>query len=243
MAVKQIDTLLALKVLSYASGLTTNARAVGAVLVDRYNRKTGRCDPGLEGIALHLGISIRTVIRSIRQLETVGLLRKLRHGGHGNRNQYEPTWTRFAQLEAEWRARLRGRRTRACQEVSPPTGQVCHVPGDRAVTQTYQANLQTMKHYSGSRPNEERGRSPRATISVTPRSCDAADAEAERRWSKSLHLSFGTKPVTYGEIIAAITPEIQNAATSAERKQRGAGLGYILRHLKLGSGLHTQEEQ
>jgi len=55
MAVKQLDTLLAIKVLSYAPGLTANARAVGALLIDRYNRKTGRCDPGLEGIARPLG--------------------------------------------------------------------------------------------------------------------------------------------------------------------------------------------
>src|SRR5882762_8252529 len=99
MTVKQLDTLLAIKVLSYASGLSANARAVGALLVDRYNRKTGQCDPGLEGIASHLQISSRTVMRSVCQLEAAGLIRRLRHGGHGNRNQYEPNWVRFRELE------------------------------------------------------------------------------------------------------------------------------------------------
>jgi len=237
MAVKQLNTLLALKVLSYVSGLTANARAVGAVLVDRYNRKTGQCDPGLESIALHLGISARTVIRSVRQLEALGLLRKLRHGGHGNRNQYEPVWDRFELLEAEWRARLRRRGTSARQEMSPSTRHDCHLEGDKSVTQTYSTNLQTNELYSGSRSNEGKGKVPssiRRMIAITPGSGDAADAEAERRWTKALHDSFALKPLTYGEIIDAITPEIQAAATSAELKDRGAGFAYILRRLKLG---------
>lgn len=237
MGVNQINTLLALKVLSYVSGLTANARAVGAVLVDRYNRKTGQCDPGLESIALHLSISARTVIRSVRQLETIGLLRKLRHGGHGNRNQYEPVWSRFQELEAEWRARLRRRRFYASQEVSPSTGQACHVLGDKAVTQTYSNNNLPNETYSGSRPKEEMGsaRSPTSRImAITPRSRNVAEAEAERRWTAALHRFFASQPLTYGDIIAAVTPEIQAAATREELLHRGAGIAYIMRRLKLG---------
>jgi hypothetical protein len=71
-------------------------------------------------------------------------------------------------------------------------------------------------------------------IATTPRSHDAAKVEAERRWTKVLHASFALKPLTYGEIVDAITPEIHAAATSAELKDRGAGFAYILRRLKLG---------
>jgi hypothetical protein len=235
MKVKQLDTLLAIKVLSYAPGLTANARAVGALLVDRYNRKTGQCDPGLNSIATHLSVSSRTVMRSVRQLESADLLRKLRHGGHGNRNQYEPNWARFREIETEWCARLRQRRSGANPELSPSRRQTRHVEGDKPVTQTYSTNLQTDERYLGSRPNEERGRTqPSPRKMITPRSRDAAETEAERRWTKTLHDRFASKPLTYGDIVAAITPEIRIAATSAELKNLGAGFAYILRRLKLG---------
>jgi DNA-binding transcriptional ArsR family regulator len=246
MTVKQLDTLLAIKELSYAPGLSANARAVGALLVDRYNRKTGQCDPGLEGIASHLQISSRTVMRSVLRLEAAGLIRRLRHGGHGNRNQYEPNWVRFRELEADWSSRLRGPRSRVDREVSPPTRHSCHLEGDKTVAQTFRRNLQANKPYSGNRPNEKKGRkdfSHSTAIVITPRSSDAADAEAERRWAATLHDRFASVPVTYGEIVAAITPEIQSAATSAERQHRGAGFAFILRRLKLGPAPVTTEGQ
>ena len=245
MAVKPLDTLLAIKVLSYAPGLTANARAVGALLIDRYNRKTGQCDPGLESIASHVGINVRTVMRSVRQLETAGLLRKLRHGGNSNRNQYEPNWQRFRDLESAWRSRLRKRRLSARPELSPSTGQDCHLQGDKAVTQTYPINLQTMKLYSGSQPKEEvvGGRLPtRRTIALTPRSRNVSEAEAERRWTVALHECFGSMAMTYADIIDVITPEIQAEATTAELKQRGGGIAFILRRLKLGPDPRRNQE-
>jgi hypothetical protein len=42
-------------------------------------------------------------------------------------------------------------------------------------------------------------------------------------------------PVTYGEIVEAIDPSTQVAATSAELKRRGEGVRYILQKLRLGS--------
>lgn len=226
-----------MKVLAYAPGLTANARAVGALILDRFNRKTGQCDPGLEGIADHLRISTRTVIRSIQRLEAAGLLRKLRHGGHSNRNQYEPIWRRFDDLEAAWRESLRRRGTAAAdREPSPLTGQASHVPGDKAVTQTYSNNNLTEQTYSGGRPKEEigRARSPASRMmAITPRSRDVAEAEAERRWTAALHDVFSSRPLTYGDIIAAITPEIQMAATKAELEHRGAGIAHVMRRFKL----------
>jgi hypothetical protein len=245
MAVKPINTLLALKVLTYAPGLTANARAVGAVIVDRYNRKSGQCDPGLDGIAAHLGINSRTVMRSVSRLEVAGLLRKLRHGGHGNRNQYEPIWERFNALEEEWRARLKQRRSPADQKLSSSPRQGCHLEGDGVVTQTYRSNLHKLT-YSRSRPNEEIGKECSSTskaIAFTPRFRDASEAEAERRWTTALHECFGSLEVTYGEIIEVITPEIQAEATAVELTQRGSGIAFVLRRLKLGPDPRRDKEQ
>jgi predicted transcriptional regulator len=112
MALRRIDTLLALKAISLAPGLKENDRRVAAALVEHFNRETSQCDPGLKRIAGLLGISTRTVIRSTQRLENAGMFRKVRHGGHLNRNHYEPIWSRFRQIEVEWRARFRGAQPR-----------------------------------------------------------------------------------------------------------------------------------
>ena len=46
---------------------------------------------------------------------------------------------------------------------------------------------------------------------------------AERRWNDALSHEFSAKPVTYGDIIAAMTSEIQEAATDAELRAPGGG--------------------
>ena len=52
---------------------------------------------------------------------------------------------------------------------------------------------------------------------------DAASTVAERHWTGALHRQFSSMPITYGEIIEAIDPQIRAAATQAEMKRRGAG--------------------
>jgi hypothetical protein len=242
---RPLATLLALKVLTFAPGLTTNARTVGAVLLDRYNRKTGQCDPGIEGIARHVGVVERTVMRSIDRLVSTGLFRKMRHGGNGNRNQYEPNWQRFHELEAHWRLRLgNSGRDPASPKVSPSSGQDCHLSDDSGVTQTYTSNL-PKKTYSADHPNEGTGRvvhqAPRVPISSN-NAADAALAEAERRWTKAMHHAFASMPMTYGEIIGAITDTMQAAATQAEMRQRGAGLRYILQALKIPVSMRSSNQ-
>src|SRR4051812_2174078 len=107
MPTRRIDTLLALKVLNLIDGLAANDRRVGAVLIEHYNRETERCDPGIERVASLIGISTRTVMRCNERLVAAGLFRKIRHGGYGNRNQYEPIWIRFAEYEVAWRKKMK----------------------------------------------------------------------------------------------------------------------------------------
>jgi len=61
----------------------------------------------------------------------------------------------------------------------------------------------------------------------------AAQTAAERRWSDDLLRQFRTTPITYGEVIDAITPEIRLAAIEAESRKPGSGIGYILSTLKM----------
>jgi hypothetical protein len=245
--IRPLDTLLGFKALSLVSGLTENDRRVAATLLEHFNRKTGRCDPSLGRIAGLLGINTRTVIRSVARLEIAGLLRKHRHGGHLNRNSYEPLWPKLRELGAAWDARFK-RDSSARSSVSSGQGQPCHLEGDIAVTQTYPIKNLLNETCSGSRPRKENSRIPGRAYAyeaklrnTTTSSADVARAEAERRWSDALLKRFGHSPTTYSEIIAAISPEIQLGATNAELQQRGSGLAYIVRRLRLGDDLCPTE--
>jgi DNA-binding MarR family transcriptional regulator len=238
MAVRRIDTLLALKAVSLASGLKENDRRVAAALIEHFNRDTGQCDPGLKRIADLLGISARTVIRSVRRLEVAGLVRKVRHGGHLNRNHYELVWSRFQQIEAEWRARFARSAQSRVTEMSPTECQLCHMGRDSSGTQTCRTNLLNETCSKRLPKKQQAGRAFSSSSSTTAngtRSSQAARVEAERRWTDALHERFAHLPVTYAEIIDLIDTPMREAANDAEMRRRGSGLLHILRELQIRS--------
>jgi hypothetical protein len=104
MNVRPLDTLLAIKAIGLEEGLKPSDRRVGVLLLEHYNRRTGRCDPSMQRMGSLLGLSVRTIIRSTQRLEKAGLFRKTRHGGNFNNNFYEPMWARFADLHAAWQS-------------------------------------------------------------------------------------------------------------------------------------------
>jgi hypothetical protein len=238
MMMKPLETLLAIKVLGLVDGLCANDRRVAAVLIEHFNRKTNRCDPGLLRIAGLLGISERTVIRSVKRLERSGLFRKVRHGGYGNRNSYEPVWLLFERYEQSWRARFAPNKSSKVTGSSSKTRPACHLQDDSGVTQTYRTNNLHNETYSQGHPKNE-SKNTTTSASKNPqfgnRSMDAAMAQAERRWSNVLHEQFKAMPITYGELIEAITDDIRSAANAAEMQHRGDGVAYIFRQLKLGT--------
>jgi hypothetical protein len=245
MAISPLETLLALKAINLLPGLNSNDRRIGVALIEHFNRKTGRCDPGLGRIAALLGISKRTVIRSIHRLESVGLFKKTRHGGHFNRNSYEPIWPRFRAILALWDVRLRGTPSAKLTTMSPAARQDCHLGDDDPVTQTCTINL-PKETYRG--PPRKKGERAVLSTSAQPavhgkRSRDAAESAAERRWTSRLHEQFVSKPVTYGEIIELITPELQSAATKAEMRRAGTGLEYVLKQLGLADAFDAAGDQ
>jgi predicted transcriptional regulator len=239
MTVRRIDTLLALKAVSLAAGLKENDRRVAAALVEHFNRATSQCDPGLKRIAELLGISTRTVIRSTHRLEVVGLVRKVRHGGHLNRNHYELVWSRFQEIEAEWRARFARSAKSRVTEMSPAGCQPCHMGGDSSGTQTCRTNLlnETCSKRLPKKELEERAFSLSSSITAGgARSAEAARVEAERRWTNALHGKFAHLPVTYADIIDRIDTPMREAANDAEMRRRGNGLLHILRELRIPYG-------
>lgn len=228
------DILLALKAINLCPDLRNHDRSVAAAVLDHYNRQTGQCDPGFKRLAGLLGVCERTVMRSMDRIEAARLFRRIRHGGHLNRNSYEPNWACFREIEAAWNVRMK-RKANSSTEVSATTCQPCQVRGDNPDTQTCRRNL-SKETSQASHPRRKLGTlglsdssGPRLSVARS----DVARAEAERRWQTDLHREFSQLTMTYGQIIEAIDVDIQTAATDAELRYRGGGLAYVISKLRL----------
>lgn len=235
MQVQKGDILIALKAINLTPALGNSDRAVAAALLDHFNRKTGQCDPGIKRLARLLGISERTIFRSLKRIEADRLFRRVRHGGHLNRNSYEPNWPRFREIEAIWSAGMKPLHS-APTKLSPGYGQGCQLARDNGVDQTCRSNLSKATCPSGLPTWATTSSSPDIVTRSLERtsSQEASLNAAERRWWADLHEQFAALPTTYAEIISAIDGDIRHSATGEERKQRGAGLRYIVRRLRLG---------
>lgn len=230
MQLRKGDILIALKAINLTQGIGNRDRRVAAALLDHVNRKTGQCDPSIKRLSGLLGISERTVFRSLQRIEADRLFKRVRHGGHLNRNSYEPNWPRFREIEAIWSARMKPQRA-TMTDLSAGSGQECQLGPDAAVTQTCRINLSKetcsrgLPKKASAKPTT---RNPER-LSVQPgrRSAEAARAAAERRWSNDLHRRYAATPTIYGTVVEAITPAMREGATDAELHQRGGGLVYL----------------
>jgi hypothetical protein len=96
------DILIAFKVTALSDKLNSTEKQVAAALIDSYNRRTGRCDPSLETMAVWLGKSRRTVIRAVDRVVKLKFFRKIRHGGNNHCNSYEPQWDYYRAVELSY---------------------------------------------------------------------------------------------------------------------------------------------
>lgn len=250
---RPLDTTIAHKAINLMPELSGTEKRIAAAIIDHFNRKTGQCDPGFKRIAWLLGLSRRTVIRAVSQIERTGILLKVRHGGHLQRNSYAPVWARFRELEAAWNARFNTNRARPSHaKMSPGQCQVSPLPGDEIVTQTLLTN-----HLNETFPNKPDFSKAEGSCETTNRkrhsgrqmfksnqtkqfesgksaqaSGEAARTAAERRWNDALTDCFVGTPM-YAEIIASIDAAIVEAATHVEMHKPGTGLSCVLNYLRL----------
>jgi hypothetical protein len=245
--VHALPILIAFKVIALAEDLSAVERQVGATLLDSFNRKTGQCDPSLDRVAGLLNVHRRTVIRATAKLEAKGLFRKTRHGGHSHRNQYEPVWPKFRDLEAKWRIRFDAAAVAGRSGMSYSARHGSHNAGDVHATQTCCPN-QSKRTFANSPFDPSNG--PPAELRVSKssaikvqrpmppgpigsrtfstRSADAARAAAERRWSDNLRYELSSQVLVYGALVDFIDERLRIAATDAELLHRGGGLKLIL---------------
>lgn len=247
------NTLIAHKAISLAAELSNAEKRVAAAIIDHFNRRTGQCDPSLDCIAELIGMSRRTVIRATDRLQKLGFVRRIRHGGHYHRNSYEPVWSRFLQVEADWKSRRSARRARLdTPKLSSCSGQSRHVGGDTADPQTFTSNLlketsdvqRLSQSSTWSVSNDKSGSAIEANLlpnppnrdrtyrqpASTPSSTAVHDA-AERRWNSELMIQFRDQPWIYSRIVEEIDVKLMNAATEAELRHRGSGLSLLMDEL------------
>jgi hypothetical protein len=248
------NTLIAHKAISLASELSNSEKRVAAAIIDHFNRRTGQCDPSLDCIAELIGMSRRTAIRATGRLQKLGFIRRIRHGGHYHRNSYQPVWSRFLQVEADWKSRRSARRAKFdAPKVSSYSSQSRHLGGDTADPQTFTSNLLKetsdedallQKSDARSASNDKRGsaiganlrpNSPNQQRAYRPlgsrTSSTAARDAAERRWNSELMSYFRDQPSIYSRIVEAIDVKLMNAATEAELNHRGSGLSRLMDEL------------
>jgi hypothetical protein len=138
---QKFDTTLALKAVGLSDKLNGTEKRVATVLLDHFNRQTGRCDPSQETLATLLQMHRRTIGRAIAKVVKVGFFRMVRHGGNNHCNFYQPCWEFFRASEERWkRQRLEHARRFARTDLSPSPGQTCHTVDDSNASQTYSNN-------------------------------------------------------------------------------------------------------
>ena len=238
-------------------GYSANDKRVGGLLLVHFNRDTGRCDPGVDGISKRLKISRRSVLYSLDRIcaETDGLFERKVHGGINGRNSYRPRWDRAEEISEYYRDLVAGKIDAEstpgwCKELHENGAENCTLvvqksapkPEEKTkrINQRSDGNLQRserLRHPNGSgkqgKPNCQRTIPPPfANDRMTIGRSEAARESAKRRWYDDLVKRKGND---LRPIIDGITQEIQDAATEAELKQPGTGAGLII------LALHSQE--
>jgi hypothetical protein len=251
--IERVDTLLACKALALMPEMSAAERRVGAAIVDHFNRDDGRCDPSVGRLAEMLGLSHRTVLRAIYRHDRLGLILKDRHGGRFQRNSYEPQWSRFKEIEADWRARMRNPTAApSATSLRARSRQKSHLADDRPVTQTCSSNLlkepvregPAFEPTAARRGGDDAGPAgkekrlgfkpslPRMNRIPSQSASDAWRQSATRRWNNDLHDRYGNDPEAFGTIIGAIDDLLSAAVTVAEMRRTGAGLPFLLDQLR-----------
>lgn len=95
--------LLGFKAIVLHPELSGGSKAVGAIILDHYNKKTGQCDPSINRLTNLSGLNKSSVIRAIKELGKMGLITRISHGGGHERNRYLPSFDCFKQIEESWK--------------------------------------------------------------------------------------------------------------------------------------------
>jgi hypothetical protein len=253
--VSSLEALLAFKALLLLPNLSLSERRVAGILVDHFNRRDGRCDPGVDRMSELLGLDRSTVLRAVVSLHRRRICNRVRHGGKSQRNSYEPNWELLGEFLSSWNARLHGPSVAGVDVVAatpPKRSHAGHSAGGTDATQTCLKNpiqepagetprdlLVASRPRGGgvvgqARSNKDAG--DRSYQRRATRSREAASEAALRRWNDALLRRLRDRPEIYERVVQLVDAGLQADATAAEMRTRGAGVELIL--AALGPRLH-----
>ncbi len=236
------------------SALPSGHKRVAVALLEHRNRLTRRCDPSMQTLAALLQLSERSIVRAVNQLVREGYFKRFKHGGNFHCNQYEPIWSKFRELEADWVRRRHLHRARF--DRTKVAHDPCHLrqlADDSGVTQTCPNNSHSYETLSeGHRPEraDRTGQSSGEVAASTmeliaepiqqaasrlhvkqPKHSEIVRDAAERRWCNALTKRFSLHEQLFARILSAIDPALSSAATDTEIAVAGDGIKHIVAEL------------
>lgn len=248
----QKDFAIAYKAIALVHGLSGDAKSIGAIILSHFNAKTGQCDPGTDRLMARARVSKRTVVNATNELHARGLIVKIHHGGNGFRSRYQPNWTGFRQLVADFDSGeddgeiVQDRASTKCKNVHLDSAKSCTLTNIRnspkKLTDSDGAIGEVSSKPSGitsasanvDRVNElvreslQRSRaSYRAPLSVA-----SATAEAANRLSAQIEKQSETLRTMLALLVDEAT---RQAAIIEEQKRQGAGLPYLIDRVQSAS--------
>lgn len=230
-AVSEMSRRLAVarRALNLTPGLTRNAVRVAGAILERVNKASGRCDPGLTGIGERLGVSTRHARRGVRELEMAGLFVVRQHGGGDHRNAYLPVWERFEAVTRHWEAGMSGSSLSMRTSVAAEADN-----GDRIVLQTQKkihTSTRVVRSNAGARGPDRRQRE--LLLPMTGGQTAAQQAKVRLILALDAHLlRFGSRFAERTK--AELDDAVWDSAVRAEINRRDSGLGVLLETLGPG---------
>jgi len=248
------DWPIAFRAIALAENLSGDAKRIAAIIIGFFNTKNGQCDPGTETLMRRAKVSKRTVVNATNDLDRLGLVVKVRHGGNGFRSRYQPKWARLrAIVEASEQDKnepeiVQNGALRQCKSV--------HLDSAKACTLTHVRN--SSKKLIGTDGGSGRVATSKRTSTDNSENADVIGGllrGSVRRISVSKHappsvasvrsgakdqleLAIGALGETMRQFVRAnITAEIFNAGITAEQTTRGAGIRLVVDRVSLASGL------
>lgn len=223
--------MVARRALNSARELSPAARLVGLCLLDHFNTRTGRCDPGIARIAGLCELSERTVRRAVRALDAAGLIACEVHAGRGHSNAYRPDFAALRRRVMAADARLSGFAQRRTRQTAKP---------DTVVPQTQNGtqNEESLMGAPGAGGRKRSRKVDRRQIPMMLPMSGGRDVDRGQIALQAAHKRLFADvcerewpPGTSG-LMALVEGEVGERAAKAEMRRPGAGVELIAAELK-----------
>lgn len=204
--------------------LSSAAKAVGACLVDHFNRRTGQCDPGVNRIADKTELHRASVFRALKELEKYGYVVRDQYGGNSHRNSYQIVWGRMCNVVE---------RSKPSQERDGNGRKAATHDGRGNATQTFEGTIEDKPLKQGL-AGDRSGNSSNQRHFLLPLSFGKKGQPSHRtvqreraahRWERDLRQVLGEQ---YPNAVEMITGKLADQATEHEMRQSGRGHELIL---------------